>query len=241
MTIKAWQGPSTIDGQDIMAVVSCEKRASNNDKTGDMVQVGFMRTDMKPSAAVKEGKDRSICGDCPLRAQVRKDTGNGEAPCYVNTMWKASTWKAATALKEDIDAAVKAMKRKPVRCGEYGNMSSIPREVAEELLMAASKGWTLYDHEWRKADNQWLRSWAMASVHSMAEALEAQARGWRTFRVRGPDDPLMDNEIQCPHRTCGVQCRDCLLCDGKRMTTIHGNLGTVLRPDMRKNISEIAH
>ena len=216
MTIKAWQGPSTIDGEDIMAVVSCENRASNNDKTGDMVQVGFMRTDMTPASAVRQGKDESICGSCPLRKAVRDATGSGEPPCYVNTMWKTGTWRAASKLLEDLPAAVKAMAKKPVRFGEYGNMSSIPRAIAEKLLKAAKK-WTLYEHEWRKGSNQWLKEYAMASVHSVEEAREAQAMGWRTFRTKGPDDPAMGNEVQCPHRTHGVQCRDCMLCMGQSL------------------------
>jgi Arc/MetJ-type ribon-helix-helix transcriptional regulator len=155
-------------------------------------------------------------------------------------MWKTGSWKAARARAPDMAAAIKAMSKKPVRFGEYGNMSSVPREVVEKLLKAADR-WTLYEHEWRKDSNQWLNEYAMASVHSEAEALEAQAMGWRTFRERGEDDPLMDNEIQCPHRTHGVQCVDCLLCDGHRMTVVHRRDRVVLRSDKRKNISEIAH
>ena len=240
MTIKAWQGPSTIDGQDIMAVVSCHDRASKNTKTGDMVQVSFMRTDTKPSTAVKEGKDVSVCGNCPLRAAIRKETKSNDPPCYVATHWKAATWKAAAALKEDIGAAMRAMIYKAVRFGEYGNMSSIPRAVAEKLLKAADE-WTLYEHEWEKPSNQWLRRWAMASVHSHEEALRAQAMGWRTFRVKGPGEAPMKGEVVCPFESHKVQCRDCLLCDGKRTTTIRGNLGTVLMPDKRKSVCVTAH
>ena len=106
------------------------------------------------------------------------------------------------------------MGKKPVRFGEYGNMSSIPREVAEKLLKAAKK-WTLYEHEWRKPGNQWLKEYAMASVESVEAALEARAMGWRTFRVKDPGEAAMDGEVVCPYETHKIQCRDCLLCAGQ--------------------------
>jgi len=215
MTIKAWQGPSTIDGQDIMAVVSCECSASKNDKTGDMVQVAFMRTDIKPSTAVREGKDGSVCGDCKFRAWIRKQTKSDEPPCYVATHWMASTWKAGKAAIESMVAACSVLNGKPVRFGSYGNMSSIPRDAAERLLKAARK-WTLYEHRWKLDSVQWLRHWAMASVHNEAEAREAQAMGWRTFRAMPEGGQPMDSEVVCPFETHKVQCADCLLCNGKR-------------------------
>jgi len=232
MTIRVGDYQSTIDGGPIQLTVHCENSRSDNEKTGDMVQVSATRSDVTPAQAVREGLDQSVCGNCPLRPKAA-GREKGDTVCYVNTMWKTGSWKAARARAPDMAAAIKAMSKKPVRFGDYGNMSSVPREVIEKLLQAADE-WTLYEHEWRKDSNQWLREYAMASVHSEAEALEAQAMGWRTFRERGPDDPLMDNEIQCPHRTHGVQCVDCLLCDGVRLCEDN-------RADKRKNISEIAH
>jgi hypothetical protein len=58
----------------------------------------------------------------------------------------------------------------------------------------------------------------MASVDSLDEYTEAQAMGWRTFRVRRQDDAVTDDEKPCPaseeagHRTT---CRDCGLCCGR--------------------------
>jgi hypothetical protein len=232
MTIKAWQGPSTIDGKDIMAVVSCEKRPSKNVKTGDMVQVSFFSTAEKPVVAAHEtGDDESVCGSCLLRPSIWTEEVSDE-PCYVGLHWKSSQWNAAMALKEDLEAAQEAMTMKPVRFGEYGNMSSIPREVAEALFGQTRK-WTLYEHEWRKESNQWLQRYAMASVHSLEEAREARAMGWRTYRITGEGEGPADGEIECPFKDHNVQCRDCLLCDGKRDTDT--------REDKRKSITAPAH
>jgi len=213
MTIKAWQGPSTIDGQDIMAVVSCEKRKSTNRKTGDMAQVAFFRTDQPPLDASKSGADESVCGQCPRRPKLWTKEVSKE-PCYVRLDWKKAQWNAGNNAELDMSAAIKAMSKKPVRFGEYGNMSSIPRDVAEQLLQAADR-WTLYEHEWQKDSNQWLRAAAMASVHTKTEALEAHAMGWRTFRVMPEGDTPMDSEVVCPYETHKVQCKDCMLCMGQ--------------------------
>ena len=231
MTIKAWQGPSTIDGKEVMAVVSCEKRPSKNDKTGDMVQVAFFSTAEKPvTAAHKTGDDESVCGSCPLRPLVwTKEVS--DKPCYVSVHWKASQWNAAMALKEDLEAAKGVMTVKPVRFGEYGNMSSIPRAVARQLLESADK-WTLYEHEWMKPENQWLKEFAMASVHSEHQAITAQRMGWRTFRNREEGEPLLDTECGCPFETHKVQCKDCLLCDGKRKGP---------KKDKRKSVAVFTH
>ena len=190
MTIKAWQGPSTIDGQDIMAVVSCEKRKSKNRKTGDMVQVAFFRTDQRPSDAAESGADESVCGQCPMRPKLWTKEVSKE-PCYVRLDWKKAQWNAGNNAELDLPAAIKAMSKKPVRFGEYGNMSSMPRDVAEQLLQAADR-WTLYE-----------------------QAREAHAMGWRTFRVMPEGDTPMDSEVVCPYETHKVQCKDCMLCMGQ--------------------------
>jgi len=213
MTIKAWQGPSTIDGEDIMAVVSCEKRPSKNVKTGDMVQVAFFRTDQRPLDAAMSGADESVCGQCQMRPTLWTKEVSDE-PCYVLLIRKAAQFKAGLRAEEDLVAACDAVGKKPTRFGEYGNMSSVPREVAEKLLQSANK-WTLYEHEWGKESNQWLKRYAMASVGSPSEALEAQALGWRTFRVKSPSEEPEKGEVLCPYESRKVQCKDCMLCMGQ--------------------------
>lgn len=58
-------------------------------------------------------------------------------------------------------------------------------------------------------------AFAMASVDSAAERLEAKSLGWRTFRVRDLGEPIEPKEGVCPasveagHRTTCDLCRAC--------------------------------
>jgi len=72
---------------------------------------------------------------------------------------------------------------------------------------------TAYTHAYVKM--LWLKWHAMASVESEAQALFAQALGYRTFRVIVEGEPLLPNEIPCPNQTHKVTCAQCMLCDGR--------------------------
>ena len=51
--------------------------------------------------------------------------------------------------------------------------------------------------------------------------------GAKTFRVAMEDDSLMENEIECLSDSKGINCADCMLCDGKQSNiaiAVHGNL-----------------
>lgn len=63
MTI-LYHGPSMIDGAEIVAIAT---ESSANSKTGAMAQVWILRADVPPQAASRDGRDVSICGDCPHR------------------------------------------------------------------------------------------------------------------------------------------------------------------------------
>ena len=83
-----------------------------------------------------------------------------------------------------------------------------------EEIANASSGWTGYTHQWRK--HTAYKQWLMASVDSEAEAREAQADGWRTFRIT-PTSQKFKNEIVCPSsEEAGrkTTCDQCLLCNG---------------------------
>ena len=55
----------------------------------------------------------------------------------------------------------------------------------------------------------------MASIDSIDEYEEAKQLGFRTYR-HTREQAMLDNEIQCPHDTCGIECVNCLLCNGAR-------------------------
>src|SRR4051812_20933218 len=73
-----YAGPSMLDGKPIVAIANRIEDDSTNGKTGNMVQTWIMRSDMKPTDAVKSGEDSSVCGDCPHRPA-------NDGSCYVLT------------------------------------------------------------------------------------------------------------------------------------------------------------
>ena len=68
-----YQGPSLLDGAPIVVIATGLENSSNN-KTGNMIQTHILCADMLPVAAIQEGKDSSICGDCVHRGD---GTGKG--------------------------------------------------------------------------------------------------------------------------------------------------------------------
>ena len=57
----------------------------------------------------------------------------------------------------------------------------------------------------------------MASADSESDVMRANAKGWRTFRVRKHDAPALATESICPASKEGgqrVQCDSCGLCKG---------------------------
>ena len=67
-----FDGPSMIDGEPIVVIATGFKRSSANPKTGDMLQTWILRRDVAPFAAIHNGADASICGDCPLRGIIER-------------------------------------------------------------------------------------------------------------------------------------------------------------------------
>lgn len=65
MGLIAYQGPSRIDGQPVVMIVTGEKGDTANEKTGPMAQSWILRADMSPALAINQGEDKSICGSCP--------------------------------------------------------------------------------------------------------------------------------------------------------------------------------
>ena len=65
-------------------VVSTITYTSTNIKTGNIPQITFLPVNSKPTDAIKNGEDKSVCGSCPLRPINHKDTPIEDKPCYVN-------------------------------------------------------------------------------------------------------------------------------------------------------------
>lgn len=70
-SVEVWRGLSPVDNEPIMLILTglshLKSEQSINRKTGSMVQSFILKQNEKPSEAVKNGNDKSICGKCPLR------------------------------------------------------------------------------------------------------------------------------------------------------------------------------
>ena len=199
-----YEGPSELNGDPIVAIATFKSR---NAKTGNMAQVWIIRQDIHPVEAISEGVDDAICGDCPLRPV---NTGK----CYVNVgQAPAAVWRAYQAGNYPRgDASMLA--GYDVRNGAYGDPAALPTWVNLRLAKHAAK-LTGYTHQWRRF--KYLRDWCMASVHSPEERREANELGFRCFRTRTSDEPVMSYEVICPaSREAGqkLTCKACTACGG---------------------------
>jgi hypothetical protein len=206
-----YHGPSAYDGANIVAIAILR---SENAKTGNMVQTFILRPDAKPTEAIRDGSDASICGACPHR----RDPSTGKRTCYVNVGQSVNSvhraYLAGNYPEVDPSVAASLCKGRRVRLGAYGDPAMVPDRVWRNLISMAS-GHTGYTHQWRVAPA--FRDLCMASVDSDAEAAEAWASGWRTFRVRERSDATLPGEVTCPaSKEAGsrTQCERCLLCSG---------------------------
>jgi hypothetical protein len=218
--IVLFRGPSKIDGSPIVVIATGLRRPSQNAKTGAMVQVWILREDVDPVSAIHSGADHSICGDCPLRGIV-VDGRNRRRACYVVVdQAPLAVWRAFrnSGLYEPYEPQRhdRFLRGRKIRFGAFGDPVAAPYSLWSTLARLASAH-TGYSRSWRTGRFWRFRALLMASVESERDAQEAQRRGWRTFRIRRADDPLMDNEIACPasaERGHKTTCERCGLCRG---------------------------
>lgn len=209
----AYRGKSRINGEPVIMVVTGLQSASANTKTGSMLQTWILADDINPVAAVSNGHDAAVCGNCPLRPA----NGGG---CYVNVgQAPRNVWKKANGQKPYDAIDYSALDGQLLRCGSYGDPAAVPAKVWRRLIRQV-KGLTGYTHQWRQRRFSWLASFCMASVASVAEKHQANRLGYRTFRTVpiGADIELQKDEIVCPasqEAGAKVTCSQCQLCCGQ--------------------------
>jgi len=214
-----YDGPSRIDGAPIVCIACRITEASANDKTGAMVQTFIMRRDIAPHKALKTGDDSSVCGDCNFRP-IHK----GATRCYVRvyqaplSVWNAYHRGRYAVPGVDFDDALlpELFAGLSFRIGSYGDPAAIPARIWKRATKRV-KNRTGYSHQWNKRIGAGLKNLCMASADSESDVATATARGWRTFRVRKHDAPVLKNESICPASAEGgkrVQCDTCGLCKG---------------------------
>jgi len=221
-----WTGKSPVNGQEIMAIVSGLKTASDNDKTGPMAQVDILVADEHPIEAIKTGADEAVCGACPLRPDRL-----GKRVCYVNLGFgPASKFRASVRGSYEMITpyqlgVILAYRNRGVRFGSYGDPAMLPYEVAETILRVSGVKHTSYTHQWMEPwfDARHL-SYSMASVDAVntVSKLLAIHPNARYYMLVDSYDALPENTIACPSKSDRrnaddkrqVTCADCGLCAG---------------------------
>lgn len=180
-----------------VAVATGLQRPSDNRKTGPMVQIWILPRRLDPVKAMQTGRDRVVCGDCPLRKStccVRVE----QAPLAI--------WRSLDKYPE---FDLSAFHGRRVRFGAYGDPAFLPLPLIRDIAEVA-EAWTGYTHQWRRPEFQGYKAFLMASCETEADANHARSLGWRTYRIAPEPGP---GEIACPSAR-GVSCFDCRLCAG---------------------------
>jgi len=236
-----WLGESwLVPGVSIVAIITGLRSATNNTKTGDMLQLWILLVDVSPVEAIKTGADRAICGDCIHRTkQIHVLEGFKFAiktirTCYVlvfqspRTVWgsfKAGNYKPITE-------GQKAFCRSQyVRLGAYGDPSLIPYEILTQIINPDFESHTGYTAQWNNPDiDPRFRGLLMASVNSPEDRDQANNQGWTAFRIKQASDKLGAGiEKQCPADSSlpnPLACDQCLACNGQgknQVVTVHGS------------------
>jgi hypothetical protein len=115
--------------------------------------------------------------------------------------------------------------------GAYGDPVSVPINVWEKVAKLNPAAKLIgYTQMWGTAKAKGYDSYCMASTKSIPEARRAVKKGWRSFRVRTPEEtePIFPDEEVCGAQLDDtVTCQTCLACTGgagKSISiTVHGN------------------
>lgn len=232
-----WEGTSLIDNVTPIVVLMSVNRAksakkSANKKTGVMAQTYILRQDVAPQAAHGQGLDPAICGDCPMRSPA----SGGNNACYVN-IWRGGNqvwgaYKRGNARSRQEGEIALQKSGLALRIGTYGDPAAAPMSLWEGLI-ALAKGHRGYTHQWRQPRVQEYRTRMQASADTPEDRAEANAMGWRTFRVRLEDGEVLPGEVVCPaseeagKKLQCFQCRQCSGTEGRRskvdvVIAVHG-------------------
>jgi len=201
-----YEGPSVLNGEPIVGIITGLTAPSKNRKTGPMAQLWILDASQEPHEAVRTGQDASVCGDCPARGKW----------CYVTTFQGPlsiyRTWKRGGYGRYN----KQLLAGHRLRLGAYGDPAAIPVERIQDVASAVDS-YTGYTHQWRRCDPRH-KHFSMASVDTAEDQETAAADGWRTFRVTTGSD-RKPGEAVCPASDEAgnkIDCFTCGACDGRR-------------------------
>jgi len=219
-----WEGASRQDGSPIVGIVTGIDSPSSNRKTGPMAQLWILRADMPPLEALRTDADAAICGDCPLRGVLDRDTGSRVGRvCYVNvgqaptSVYRAYERGSYPRVTPDHVSSVLAHRGVSIRLGAYGDPAMLPLSVITALCNGV-KG-TGYTHQWRHLDRAWA-AYLMASADTVSDRRDARRAGWRSFYVVPMDTDLatVPHAVECmaTRERNRLTCAQCLACSGTK-------------------------
>jgi hypothetical protein len=221
-----WEGNSLLDNAPIAVIALL---SSNNRKTGDngtknMVQTVIIRTDIDPVTASKNKQDESICGSCIHRQSLGGAcyVNLGQMPLSVYRAYKRGSYEYLSNMNKHW------LYGRALRLGAYGDPAAIPVEIWSNVINDCKiSHYTGYTHQLNYKKNGFkfnkdLTNFCMISADTPKQAKKIRDLGYRTFRVKTENSPIMTNEIECLSDTKGIKCIDCGLCDGigKNKTSI---------------------
>jgi hypothetical protein len=208
-----WEGHSPIDGAPIVCIVTGLTEGSGNIKTGRMLQVWILRADCPPHHAFKDGRGRSVCGDCP-------HAGYNNGTCYVR--WYQAPLSVWNCYKRGgylpIGYSWPLFDGATVRFGSAGDPAMVPADIWANILSHCAKH-TAYTHQWRQPWAQHLRGIAQASCDGFVDYVEASSHGWKTFLVKPAHVEAPAGSVHCQASVemgAKTTCALCTLCDGDR-------------------------
>jgi len=206
-----YRGPSKIDAKEIVVIATGFKNHSDNIKTGDMIQIWILNANANPIKAYEAGEDHSVCGDCKHGRMGTCYVNLGQGPYAVYSAFVRGNYTPATD-----ELIAEKFAGKNVRFGAYGDPSAVPIEVWDKILKVKAKH-TAYTHQWNKPWAQEYKKFCMASVDTPKEHEKAHQLGWRTFRVRLDNEPVLTREFICPashEQGKRLLCNQCFACSG---------------------------
>lgn len=215
-TVVVAETRSLIDREEIVILATGFHYCTNPKLGFNVIQTFYLKKNVHPYEAQKNGTDYSVCGNCPLR-RVNQNI------CYVNPIMLGNMWKAYRneryGLLQSFHLEQIKAQRKTLRLGAYGEPTSVPLELVGDLIAASSIA-IGYTHNWRSPLGEPYKPYLMASVESKEQAQLAQSLGWNYYRIMNKTEEPQEDEILCPWYVDKTQCQDCKRCQPKSRTNI---------------------
>ena len=203
-----------LNGKRVMVKFTALKNKTVNSKTGDMVQSWMLPMDWVDAKRIDD--DEAVCGDCPHSFRAADTCYLHKGMAFMGLLSTTKSWPQAFIDQHEFDQFVHLFSDRLVRFGSFGEPVLMGEDVVSAICSVA-KGWTGYTHQWDKPQYQWAKKYFMASADTEEKAQQAQAMGWRTFRVRQKDDSIVKGEVNCPaskESNKKTTCSNCRLCMG---------------------------